>query len=91
MNVYLFNYDDLCGDERDVLAFIDKQEAITNWAAYLPSSVFLVSRLGLERLTELFSRRFKRGLFVLVEVQEANGMLPLEAWDVLNGRKRLPE
>ncbi len=84
MRVYLFVYDDRCDAEEGVLAFLDEQPLILNWETCLPSSVFLVSRAGLDKLTDIFGRRFRRGMFVISEVGNINGLLPDEMWEFIN-------
>jgi len=89
IRTYLLNYDDGCGEEDEVLAFLDKRPEILNWSSFMPSSVLIVSESSLSDLTRIFTRRFRAGMFLLVDLKNTptDGMLPNDTWDFINKPK----
>lgn len=86
MKLYLLNYDDACGTEREVLKVLNKLPEVLNWSACLPFSVFIVSDLSERKLARLFTKHFGDGMFVVAEVDGAkiDGLLPDDLWDFVN-------
>ena len=89
MQTYLLNYDELCGEEDEVLGVLDNLPEVLNWSAAMPFSVFIVSDANLYDLTKIFTRRFRKGMFLLVDLKNTpvDGMLSNDLWNFINKPK----
>ena len=86
MNVYLLVYNESCGTQEYVLDFIDTRTDILNWLVSFPSSVFIVSKKDITKLSKIFFKQFAGGMFVLTLIDNENtdGLLMAHEWEFLN-------
>lgn len=88
MKAFILSFSDEVS-EQEVLDLLDRRREVLNWLRVLPNTVFLVSNVNAETLTNILARKFPDSFFVISEynTRRANGMLTDDAWEFLNNPK----
>jgi hypothetical protein len=89
MKSFILSISDAETSEQEVLNFLDKRREVLNWLSVLTNTVFIVSNLNTDSLTDMLARKFPDSLFIISEFnsKKANGLLTDQAWDFLNNPK----
>jgi len=86
MKTFIFSINDSTVSDESIFDFLDSKPEVLNWMSVLPDTIFLTSNTTVEKLTQIFSRKFPNAFFLVHEYDttRANGALTDETWDFLN-------
>lgn len=89
MKAYIISFYQQEVSDHEVAAFLRSRREVLNLKRPLPHVAFVISERNASSLTELISKKFPQGFFIVAEYDPYNsdGALPGEMWDFLNNPK----